>query len=86
VLPSSRHFQHVVARMGATLVRPDRKDEPPRHGGLAGMRQWIESIIDSLKGQLGLEHHSGRTLDGVVTRVTQRLLVNRPGILGGSDP
>jgi hypothetical protein len=67
-------FQQVVARMGATLVRPDRKDEPPRHGSLAGMRQWIESIIDSLKGQLGLEHHSGRTLDGVVTRVTQRLL------------
>jgi hypothetical protein len=37
------------------------------------MRQWVESIIASLKGQLDLEGHGGRTLAGVYTRVTQRL-------------
>jgi hypothetical protein len=67
-------FEAFVASMGATLVRPDRKGEPPRHGSLGGIRQWVESIIDSLKGQLGLERHGGRTLDGLFTRVGQRLL------------
>ena len=38
------------------------------------MRQWIESVIDTLKGQLGLEQHGGRTLAGVQARVGQRLL------------
>lgn len=67
-------FEALVTGMGATLVRPDRHDEPPRFGTLGGMRQWIESIIDTLKGQLGLEHHGGRTLPGLFTRVAQRLL------------
>jgi hypothetical protein len=65
-----RHVQD----LGAGLVRPDRKDEPARHGSLRAVRQWIESIIDTLKGQLGLEHHGGRTPAGVHTRVAQRLL------------
>jgi hypothetical protein len=38
------------------------------------MRQWIESVIDTLKEQLGLEQHRGRTLRGVFVRVGQRLL------------
>ena len=38
------------------------------------MRQWIEAIIGTLKGQPGLERHGGRTPAGVFTRVTQRLL------------
>jgi hypothetical protein len=67
-------FEAHVASMGATLVRPDRRGEPVRFGNLGGMRQWIESIIDTLKGQLGLERHGGRTLDGVFTRISQRLL------------
>jgi hypothetical protein len=71
---ASRDFEALVAAMGAVLVRPDRKDEPRRFGSLGGMRQWVESIIDSLKGQLGLEQHGGRTLAGVFTRVAQRLL------------
>lgn len=56
------------------LVRPDRKDEPARHGDLARHRQWIEAIIDTLKGQLTLEDHAGRTLAGVHARVAARLL------------
>jgi hypothetical protein len=56
------------------LLRPDRRDEPPRHGNLAHTRQRIESIIDTLKGQLSLEHHGGRTPAGIYTRVAARLL------------
>jgi hypothetical protein len=59
---------------GVLLVRPDRKDEKRRYGNLAGMRQWIESVNDTLKGQLDLEQHGGRTEAGVYARVAQRLL------------
>jgi hypothetical protein len=38
------------------------------------MRQWIERVFDTLKDQLGLEQHRGRTLGGVFVRVGQRLL------------
>lgn len=38
------------------------------------MRQWIEAIFDTLKGQLTLEDHGGRTLPGVYARVAARLL------------
>ena len=60
--------------LGAHLIRPDRKDEPPRFGKLARYRQWIEAIFDTLKGQLTLEDHGGRTLAGVYARVAARLL------------
>ncbi len=60
--------------LGAHLVRPDRKDEPARFGKLARYRQWIEAIFDTLKGQLTLEDHGGRTLPGVYARVAARLL------------
>jgi hypothetical protein len=61
-------------QVGVLLVRPDRKDEKRRFGNLAGVRQWIESVNDTLKGQLDLEGHGGRTAAGVFTRVAQRLL------------
>jgi hypothetical protein len=38
------------------------------------LRQTIESIFDSLKGQLDLELHGGHTPGGVLIRVLQRLL------------
>lgn len=38
------------------------------------MRQWIEAIIDTLKGQLTPEDHGARTLTGVHARVAARLL------------
>ena len=34
----------------------------------------IESINDTLKGQLDLEHHGARTIHGVCTRIAQRIL------------
>jgi hypothetical protein len=63
-----------VATLAAVLVRPDRRDEPARFGALRPVRQWIESIIDTLKGQLGLEQHGGRSPAGVHARIVQRLL------------
>ena len=38
------------------------------------MRQIIESVNDTLKGQLSLEQHGGRTIEGVTVRVLQRIL------------
>jgi hypothetical protein len=63
-----------LAGLEAVLVRPDRRDEPARFGSLRPVRQWVESVIDTLKGQLGLEQHGGRSLAGVHARVAQRLL------------
>ncbi len=54
-----------------SLVRPDRRDEAPRHGSIGWIRQRIESVNDTLKGQLDLERHGGRTTQGLYARITQ---------------
>ena len=41
---------------------------------LRPLRQTIESIFDTAKGQLDLEAHGGHTITGVAVRVYQRLL------------
>jgi hypothetical protein len=63
------------------LVRPARKNvkadnnEPsPAERKLPRMRQWIEAIFDTLKGQLSLEHRGARRRTGIYARVGQRLL------------
>jgi hypothetical protein len=66
--------RYAAEQVGVLLVHPDRKDEQRRFGNLAGVRQWIESVNDTLKGQLDLEGHGGRTPAGVYARVAQRLL------------
>jgi len=71
---AGRQTETQITALGITLLRPDRRGEPARHGNLSAFRQWIESVYDSLKGQLGLERHGGRTPHGVFTRVAQRLL------------
>ncbi|GAB2952953.1 IS982 family transposase [Streptomyces sp. NPDC059171] len=78
---AGKEFEAFVAeRLGAHLVQPDRKDEPVRHGKIARVRQWIEAVIDTLKGQLSLEQHGGRTPAGVFARTGQRLLALAAGI------
>ncbi len=67
-------FEQLVSALGGQLLRPDRKDEPHRHGSLAPIRQWIESIIDTLKGQLSLERHGAKTITGLAVRIASRLL------------
>src|SRR4029453_8744315 len=64
-------FKQLTEDMGLTLLRPDRRDETDTNGNLGGMRQWIESVNQTLKGQLDLERHGGRTLAGVFTRIAQ---------------
>jgi hypothetical protein len=77
---AGKDFKNVTAAMGVELLRPDRKDETYRNGNLGGVRQWIESVNQTLKGQLDLEHHGARTPAGVFTRVAQRLLAMTAGI------
>ena len=69
-------FENQLTRAGITLVRPTRKGEAPRPGStfLRPLRQVIESVFDTLKGQLDLERHAGRTITGVCCRITQRIL------------
>jgi hypothetical protein len=55
-----------------SLVRPDRRDGTPRHGPIGWIRQWIESVNDTLKGRLDLERQGGRTAQGLYARITQR--------------
>jgi hypothetical protein len=65
-----------LATRGIIVLRPARKDELARHGEalLKSVRQLIESVNDTLKGQLDLEAHGGRTFEGVAIRVAQRIL------------
>jgi Transposase DDE domain len=69
-------FEAEVATAGIALLRPSRKGEDPRPGErfFKPLRQIIESVNDTLKGQLDLEAHGGRTVAGVCTRVAQRIL------------
>jgi len=69
-------FEATLAATGVQLLRPARKGESerPGHRYFKPLRQTVESIFDTLKGQLDLERHGGRTLAGVIVRVWQRLL------------
>jgi Transposase DDE domain len=71
-----REFEAGLAKLGVRLVRPTRKGEPERPGGhlFRPLRQLVESVNHSLKGQLDLERHGGRTPVGVAVRVLQRIL------------
>jgi hypothetical protein len=71
-----RAFESDLHDAGITLLRPTRAGETTRPGErfFKPLRQVIESINDTLKGQLDLERHGGRTIAGVCTRVAQRLL------------
>jgi hypothetical protein len=73
---ASREFETFLNERGAHLLRPAFKREKPRPGAalLKPLRQIIESVNDTLKGQLDLEQHGGRTHDGVIARVLQRIL------------
>jgi hypothetical protein len=73
---ASRTFERHLAEQGIELLRPSRKREKARYGEamLKKVRQLIESVNDTLKGQLDLEEHGGRTFAGVAVRVAQRLL------------
>jgi hypothetical protein len=77
---AGQQFQALTAAHGATFLRPDRKDEPRRHGSLGAIRQWIESTFWTCKGQLGLQRHGARTITGLAARIATRLLALAAGI------
>ena len=73
---TSAELDRFLAEHGIELLRPAKANEVPRPGAafLKPLRQLIESVNDTLKGQLDLERHGGRTGGGVIARVCQRLL------------
>jgi DDE family transposase len=71
-----KNFEQDLVDAGVELLRPARKGEDERPGArlFKPLRQTIESINQTFKGQLDLERHGGRTPAGVTVRVLQRLL------------
>jgi len=71
-----KDFEHHLVKAGVELLRPARKGEDERPGArlFKPLRQSIESINQTFKGQLDLERHGGRTPAGVRVRVLQRVL------------
>jgi hypothetical protein len=59
-----------------TVIRPAYRKEQTRPGRplLRAVRQTIESVNNTLKSQLDLEEHGGRTPAGVTVRILQRIL------------
>jgi len=72
---AGHEFEQLAAELNATIVRPQRKDEPgDRRPHFAPIRQRIESIFQTCKDLLTLERHGARTLHGLGTRIRIRFL------------
>ncbi|MGW4621727.1 IS982 family transposase [Streptomyces sp. NPDC004592] len=72
-----RDFEgHLERDCHIQLLRPARKGEAGRASAqlFKPLRQVIESVNETFKGQLDLERHRGRTPGGVMVRVLQRIL------------
>jgi hypothetical protein len=72
----SREFEAMLTHNGTTLIHPNKKGEPkrPHQQFLKPFRQIIESVNQTLKSQLDIERHPGRSFAGVTARILQRLL------------
>jgi len=71
---SGSEFAASVARLGATVVRPARKNEAEQGPHLAPIRQRIESVFFTCKDLLSLERHGARTPRNLFARIAVRLL------------
>jgi hypothetical protein len=62
--------------MGIELLRPSTQSKAERPGSkfFKPLRRTVESIFDTVKGQLDLEQSGGRTTAGAPVRVVQRRL------------
>jgi hypothetical protein len=71
-----RDFEADLTERDLVLLRPVRKGEARRAGQnlLKPLRQVIESVNWTLKGQLDLEQHGGRTPEGIIARILARIL------------
>ena len=72
----SAELDRFLAERGVALLRPSYRNRAPHPGEhlLKPIRQLIESVNDTLKGQLDLELHGGCSIDGIGVRIAQRLL------------
>ena len=84
---ASKAFEKDLAEQGIELLRPLANGRKPGYGEpmLKSVRQLIESVNDTLKGQLDLEQHGGRTFEGVAVRVAQRILAMAAAIWHNRD-
>ena len=71
-----RDFENDLTGRELVLLRPARKGEARRAGQnlLKPLRQVIESVNWTFKGQLDLERHGGRTPEGIIARILARVL------------
>lgn len=69
-----RGFEAALLSKGLVMVRPACRDETDPGIFPAWLRQRVESVIGTLKGQLGIEHPGAHKPDGLFTRIVQRLL------------
>ena len=71
-----KDFEARIDAAGIELLRPARKGEKPRAGQrfFKPLRQVIESVNATFKGQLDLERHGAKTVAGVCARIAQRVL------------
>ena len=68
---AGREFASQMATLGASVVRPARRNEPDHGIHLAPIRQRIESVFFTCKDLLSLERHGARNL---FARIATRLL------------
>ena len=62
------------AARAAPATKPSRRAQTGPNPPIGWIRQRIESIVNTLKDQLLLERHGGRTPAGLLARVTARIL------------
>jgi DDE family transposase len=72
---AGREFAANVAKLGAHVIRPVRRDESDQRSiHLAPIRQRIESVFCTCKDLLTLERHGARTPRNLFARIATRLL------------
>ena len=71
---AGREFEAQAAKLGVTIARPARKNEPDNGLRLSTIRQRVESIYWTCKDLLGLERHGARTLRNLRARIAAKFL------------
>jgi hypothetical protein len=70
----SKPFEAELLEKGVVLVRPAMRNEPDPGVFPTWFRNRVESVIETLKGQLGIEHPGAHEPTGLFARVVQRIL------------
>jgi hypothetical protein len=70
-------YERTIELLSVALITPERHrlgERPAAEVAKATIRLVIESVFSNLKGQMRLEEHLAKTIDGLRQRVAQRLL------------